>query len=1263
MAFPQDPLGTQVEFQIGGVWTDVTQYAQSRDVITHTRGRTGEGAAVDPASCSLTLRSPDGLFSPRNPRSPYYGQIGRNTPMRVSVAAGPSFLALPGGTTRATTPDVPALAISGDIDIRLDAVLSSWQGSAEMELCGKWSAQRAWLLTIVAGRLRLYWSADSATTLAATSTASVAVPNSGRLAVRATLDVNNDAGGRTITFYTAATLAGPWTQLGTPIVQAGTTGLAVTTTNVDIGAVGNVGFPDPVGRCFKAEVRNGINGVVVAAPDFTAQTPGVSSFTDSAGRVWSFVGGAQISNRRTRFVGEYSDWPSRWSAGGHLIRVEGEGAGILRRLNQGTKPFASTLARRIPSASTLIAYWPMEDDAQAVQAYSPIPGVMPMKLSHFDMASDDSLGGSSPLPVVQVGASLSATVPPPASGTGPWHFELVHYIPAAPAATTTLYEIVSSGTGNRYRVRVATNSVQLQVVDADDNQLLLLSSTDGSNPSFFANWNRMRVFARQNGASVDVDLGWLNTASPTGHFLSGSFTGTVGRVTAIRSSFGTGLDGMALGHVAVLQATDSNIFSGADDGYAGEFAGDRLLRLSGEESLPIVVGGSTLDTALMGPQRPATLLEQLTQCEQADGGILAEDRERLGLRYRSRSSQYGQSPALTLSYGQRGLAVLEPAPDDMDVRNDVTVQRIGGSAGRAELATGALSVQDPPAGIGRYDDSVDLNLYADDQAEPMAYWLMHLGTWDEARYPKITILLHRAPELIPAVLDLSEGDMIRITDLPEWLPPGPVDLLVQGYTERIGTRTWEIDLVCAPAAPWRVAVRDTPALARRETSGCVLAEDLTATETDVDLLTTLGLPWTSDPADMPFDLQAGGETFTVTAPGLVAVTNPFFETDLSGWTAQSSTLARSTTVVQPQGVASMQITPDGVAASGGAGGTMTAAGTIQPGATYTASMWAYSPGGWSDLRPAVDWYTAGGAFISSSLGSASAVPAGQWTFLTQSVTAPATASRAVMRARHGGTPPASAIWYAWAPQLTLPKASWLLDTVNRTVTSGWGTADTGQAWARVGGGPATDYNVTPGAASHVLSTLDVSRRTSITAVHPDADIYCDITTSALATGTDGLYGAVTARMVDASNMYMARLAFTQTNTVVLSLRRVVADVQTQLGSSISLPITHVAGQWVRVRFQLSGSTLRAKAWLSGSAEPTAWHLEVTDTSFTAAAQIGTRSIRATGNTNAATVEVRYRAFDVINPQTYTALRSRNGVVKAQAAGTAVSLAQPAIRAL
>jgi hypothetical protein len=84
-----DPV--TVEFLIDGLWTDVTSRVMTRDGsqnITITTGRSGEAAAIDPGRCAFQLNNRDGLFSPRNPNSPYYGKIGRNTKMRVSVPNG-----------------------------------------------------------------------------------------------------------------------------------------------------------------------------------------------------------------------------------------------------------------------------------------------------------------------------------------------------------------------------------------------------------------------------------------------------------------------------------------------------------------------------------------------------------------------------------------------------------------------------------------------------------------------------------------------------------------------------------------------------------------------------------------------------------------------------------------------------------------------------------------------------------------------------------------------------------------------------------------------------------------------------------------------------------------------------------------------------------------------------------------------------------------------------------------------------------------------
>lgn len=237
---------------------------------------------------------------------------------------------------------------------------------------------------------------------------------------------------------------------------------------------------------------------------------------------------------------------------------------------------------------------------------------------------------------------------------------------------------------------------------------------------------------------------------------------------------------------------------------------------------------------------------------------------------------------------------------------------------------------------------------------------------------------------------------------------------------------------------------------------------------------------------------------------------------------------------------------------------------------------------------------------------------------------------------------------------------WLTDTGSRSVSSGWGTPDVGVAWTATGGS-ASDYAVNGSALVATLSTVDVSRRTSVPAVSADFDVYCDITTSALASG-DSLYGAVTARMLDSGNMYMLRLEFTTANTVIATIRRLLVDVNTQLGT-YTVPVTHVAGTYVRVRFQGVGATLKAKAYLASTSEPSDWAITATDSALTDATTIGTRSIRVTGNTNLATVAIQHDNYRIVRPQTFTVTRSLNGVSKAQAVGEDIRLAYPTIVSL
>lgn len=237
---------------------------------------------------------------------------------------------------------------------------------------------------------------------------------------------------------------------------------------------------------------------------------------------------------------------------------------------------------------------------------------------------------------------------------------------------------------------------------------------------------------------------------------------------------------------------------------------------------------------------------------------------------------------------------------------------------------------------------------------------------------------------------------------------------------------------------------------------------------------------------------------------------------------------------------------------------------------------------------------------------------------------------------------------------------WLEDVFGRSVSNGWGTSDTGQAWS-TGGGTAADYAVGSGVGSHTLATVNASRRTFVDTDIVNFDYYVDVAVSATATG-GSLFGGPTGRYMDSSNLYQARLEFTTGSALILSIRKLVNSNETQLGT-YTLVDTYTPGGFVRIRFQASGATFRAKAWLATDpVEEPNWHVTVTDTSITTAAFMGTRSISSSANTNV-NPAVRYDNLRVANPQTLTVTRSVNGVVKAQTAGADVRLATPTILAL
>ncbi|OII60599.1 hypothetical protein BJP40_09570 [Streptomyces sp. CC53] len=235
-----------------------------------------------------------------------------------------------------------------------------------------------------------------------------------------------------------------------------------------------------------------------------------------------------------------------------------------------------------------------------------------------------------------------------------------------------------------------------------------------------------------------------------------------------------------------------------------------------------------------------------------------------------------------------------------------------------------------------------------------------------------------------------------------------------------------------------------------------------------------------------------------------------------------------------------------------------------------------------------------------------------------------------------------------------------VDAFDRTVASGWGTATSGQAWS-TSGGSASDYSVGSGTGVHSVGTLSVNRFTLRAAgTEADTSLAVSVSTPVLATGTQGHQAYLIARHLDANNYYGARVEFGTDQSVRLTLIKVVAGAPGAY-PAVDTGLTHEAGVPVRFRFDVQGTTLRARAWLASDVEPTTWQATQTDSSLSAAGQSGLRTRILTGNTNTLPVPFSFTDFHVA--QLVTVTRSANGISKSHAAGAAVALATTPIIAL
>lgn len=559
-----------------------------------------------------------------------------------------------------------------------------------------------------------------------------------------------------------------------------------------------------------------------------------------------------------RFHGEISEWPTTWDYSERAAWSTVVASGITRRLSQGAPPLAGSLERWVDAqgGAAVAGYWPMTDPAGSSVLASALAGgsaMVPEGASLPRLAANSDFAASGAIPVLNNGSFRAV----PNGGT--YSAFLLSVPTAGDTNDTTLYRVLTTGTVDRWELRYFTAGT-LQVRGFTGGASVVTSAAIGA-------LNGVPAFVRfhwyQNGGNVDWFLVLYSYA--TGALLTtvaGSIVGTAGVATQVQFNSDRAAANIAVGQLVIMSTDLYPAIGPAFRGYAGETAGRRIERLCTENSVPLATVGNLDATELMGPQTAIPLLELLAECEAADMGYLYEPRATFGLAYRTRESLYNQAVQAAIPYTQ--LRDLQPVEDDQRTRNDVTVTRERGSSARAVLAAGALSVQSPPNGVGRYQDSVTVNLYADTQLPYQADWRLALGTIDEPRYPVIGAdITSYAGALKLATSGLDVGNLLSITGTPKWVPPGGIAVLALGYTETLGPHRWELAFNCAPAVLFDdVFTLDDTTRGRLDATTAVTNEALDTTETGVDYT---GEVLSGAVGDVPYGVVIGGEEMTVSA--------------------------------------------------------------------------------------------------------------------------------------------------------------------------------------------------------------------------------------------------------------------------------------------------------------------------------------------------------------------------------------------------------------
>ena len=271
-----------------------------------------------------------------------------------------------------------------------------------------------------------------------------------------------------------------------------------------------------------------------------------------------------------------------------------------------------------------------------------------------------------------------------------------------------------------------------------------------------------------------------------------------------------------------------------------------------------------------------------------------------------------------------------------------------------------------------------------------------------------------------------------------------------------------------------------------------------------------------------------------------------------------STTTHEVTVTQPPAnqvpVAAFTATPAGLSVA------VDGSGSSDPDGTVTGYSWDFGDG-----------TTGTGATASHTYGSEGAYT------VTLTVTDNAGATGSASEAVTVTAPP--------------PNAAVAEDAFARTAVNGWGSAQVGGLWSSAGTASRFSVNGLRGLHTLAAGATTTSSLNGVSSVSTEVRV---VVGADKVPNGGGALVHVQARRVSATNYYGARLRLQADGSVQLHVTR---GNGTVVAGVVVPGLTFTAGDQLQVRVQVEGTaptTVRAKVWEVGTAEPAAWQTSMTD---------------------------------------------------------------------